>query len=227
MTSTSPARPCLRPLPRSFYDRDVVAVAPELIGVLLVRRTEDGLCTGRIVEAEAYLAAGDSASHSFAGRRNKNASMFGPPGHAYVYPIHSRVCFNVVTEPAGIGSAVLIRAVEPLAGVPLMQRRRGCERIRDLARGPARLCEAFAITRALDGWDLTTGESLWLARDEALPLEPTDPRRHSMHGAAAACSPQIERTARIGVTSAHDLPLRFALADCPFVSGRRRSGPCG
>ncbi|MEP0847116.1 MAG: DNA-3-methyladenine glycosylase [Phycisphaerae bacterium] len=205
MNSKRSARPHLRPLPRSFYDRDVLAVAQELIGVLLVRRAEDGLCAGRIVEAEAYLAAGDSASHSFAGRKNKNASMFGPPGHAYVYPIHSRVCFNVVTEPAGVGSAVLIRAVEPVDGVPLMQNRRGCERLRDLARGPARLCEAFAITRALDGWDLTTGDALWLAKDE------TD-------------SPQelpIERTTRIGVTSAHDLPLRFILAGSPFVSGAR------
>lgn len=207
MNSKRSARPHLRPLPRSFYDRDVLAVAQELIGVLLVRRAEDGLCAGRIVEAEAYLAAGDSASHSFAGRKNKNASMFGPPGHAYVYPIHSRVCFNVVTEPAGVGSAVLIRAVEPVDGVPLMQNRRGCERLRDLARGPARLCEAFAITRALDGWDLTTGDALWLAKDE------TD-------------SPQelpIERTTRIGVTSAHDLPLRFILAGSPFVSGARRA----
>src|SRR5262245_22834885 len=99
------------PLARGFYDRDVVTVARELLGKLLVRRVGGGLTVGRIVEAEAYLATGDPASHGYRGRTRRNASMFGPPGHAYVYSIHSRWCLNTVTEPVGRSSAVLLRAV--------------------------------------------------------------------------------------------------------------------
>jgi DNA-3-methyladenine glycosylase len=203
------SRMCDSPLPRDFYDRDVAAVARELLGKLLVRRLGGRVTVGRIVEAEAYLAAGDSASHSFRGQTPRNAAMFGPPGHAYVYAIHSRWCLNVVTEPAGTPSAVLLRAVEPLAGVAAMQRRRGVEPLRDLARGPARLCEAFAVDRALNGLDLTHGRSLWIA--EAAEPPPANS--------------EVLVTPRIGVTSAHELPLRFALAGNPFVSGRKSSTP--
>jgi DNA-3-methyladenine glycosylase len=199
---------CARPLRRGFYDRDVVTVARELLGTCLVRTTEAGLVAGRMVEVEAYLAADDPANHAYRGRSRRNASMFGPPGHAYVYAIHSRWCLNAVTEPEGVPSAVLIRAVEPLAGLDLMRKRR---RMRakegrsisdsDLARGPARLCEAFAIDRTLDGWDLTRGAQLWIARDSA-PLDPD----------AITASP------RVGVTSACDEPLRFYIAGSPFVS---------
>jgi len=198
------------PLPRSFYDRDVVVVARELLGKLLVRQVRGRLTVGRIVEAEAYLGRGDPANHSYRGQTRRNTSMFGPPGHAYVYPIHSRYCLNAVTEPAGTPSAVLLRAVEPLEGVAAMQRRRETEVLRDLARGPGRLCEAFAVDRALDGYDLTLGRELWIA-------EPDAP--------AAPCETIV--TPRIGVTSAHDLPLRFALANCPYVSGRRSLMPLG
>jgi len=214
------------PLPRRFYDRNVVTVARDLLGQRLVRVTPDGRTVGRIVEVEAYLPRDDPANHAYGGKTRRNASMFGPPGHAYVYAIHSRWCLNAVTEPAGVASAVLIRAVEPLAGVELMRERRsaraachdgtvpersaqgGChgragrESLRDLARGPARLCEAFAIDRALDGWDLTRGEALWI--DDA--------------GDGAPPPREIAVSRRIGVTSAHDLPLRFYLADSPFVS---------
>jgi DNA-3-methyladenine glycosylase len=192
------------PLPRDFYDRHVVTVARELLGKLLVRRVGASLTVGRIVETEAYLSAGDSASHGDRGRTRRNASMFGPPGHAYVYAIHSRWCLNAVTEPEGTSSAVLLRALEPLVGVAAMQRRRGIEALRDLARGPARLCEALAIDRALDGCDLTRGRGLWIADGQALDL----PRL------------VMTVTPRIGVTSAHDLPLRFAAVGNPFVSGR-------
>ena len=196
-------------LPRAFYDRDVVTVARELLGKLLVRRIGRALTVGRIVETEAYLAAEDTANHSHRGRTRRNASMFGPPGHAYVYAIHARWCLNAVTEPEGTASAVLIRAVEPLRGVLAMRRRRRTDALRDLTRGPGRLCEAFAIDRALDGCDLTRGRGLWVA-----------PRDH-------ADDPpfQVLVTPRIGVTSAHDLPLRFAVAGSPFVSGRRARLP--
>ena len=197
-----------KPLPRVFYDRDVVTVARELLGKTLVRTAPEGAATGRIVEVEAYLAEGDPANHAHRGRTRRNASMFGPPGHAYVYAIHARFCLNAVTEAVDVPSAVLVRAVEPLEGVELMARRRGTSRERDLARGPARLCEAFAVDRGLDGWDLTRGEQLWIADDAQGPPN----------------SLQIATATRVGVSSAANRLLRFFLADSPFVSKRPRPG---
>ncbi|MEO8494433.1 MAG: DNA-3-methyladenine glycosylase, partial [Planctomycetota bacterium] len=161
---------------------------------------------GRIVETEAYLACEDSASHSFRGRTRKNATMFGPPGCAYVYPIHSRYCMNAVTEARGIASAVLIRALEPLAGIDLMQQRRGTDNLLDLCRGPARLCEALAVDRSLDGWNMTRGGRLWIANDNS----------------AESRAIRITTSARIGVTFAHAAPLRFFIDGSPFVSGPKR-----
>ena len=186
-------------LSERFYNRDVVRVAKDLIGCTLWRRSRAGLTTGRIVETEAYLSANDSASHSFKGVGRKNSSMFGPPGHSYVYTIHARQCFNVVTQPEGRGSAVLIRAVAPISGVALMSERRRTEAVRDLCRGPARLCEAFEIGRVFDGWDLTIGKRLWITASTDRPL--------------------VKTSVRIGVTSAWDLQLRFFEPDNAFVSG--------
>jgi len=195
-----------RPLPQKFYNRHAADVARDLLGKVLVRKTAAGVLRGRILEAEAYLAADDSACHASRGKTRKNASMFGPPGHAYVYPIHSRYCFNVVTEPEGVASAVLIRSVEPLDGLELMQARRGRQRPRDLASGPARLCEAFDIDRRLDGWDLTLGRQLWIIDDGAPPV----------------LDESVGRSSRIGVTSAEHLPLRFYIRSHALVSGPRR-----
>ena len=192
-------------LPRGFFERDVELVAQQLLGKLLVRRNREGTCVGRIVETEAYLAEGDSACHSFRGKTNKNATMFGRPGLVYVYPIHARYCMNAVTEATGRASAVLIRAVEPLAGIEIMQRRRGTDKLIDLCRGPARLCEALGVDRRLDGWDFTRGQRLWLA---------TDPTRVE--------TSQIRRSVRIGVTSAQEAELRFYVAENRFVSGPRK-----
>jgi DNA-3-methyladenine glycosylase len=182
----------------------VTLVAQEVLGKLLVRKEGRRLAVGRIVEAEAYLACGDDACHASKGRNRKNGAMFGPPGHAYVYVIHARHCVNLVTEPEGVPSAVLVRALEPISGLDLMHERRGTEAILDLARGPARLCEALAIDRALDGWDLTRGQKLWLADDPA------------------AAPFEIRTSPRIGVTSAFDLPLRFYVAGNRFVSKLKR-----
>jgi len=195
-----------RPLPREFYNRDPIKVARELLGKLLLRQAPDGLTAGIIVEVEAYLARNDPANHAFRGLTRRNASMFGPPGHAYVYAIHSRWCLNAVTEPVGVPSAVLIRAVEPRQGLSLMRSRRGIDDPRLLARGPGRLCEAFAIDRSLDGCDLTVAERLWIAD------EPTE------------LPVRIETATRVGVTSAQQRRLRFFVADNPFVSkpGRPR-----
>jgi DNA-3-methyladenine glycosylase len=131
--------------------------------------------------------------------------MFGPPGHAYVYVIHARHCLNFVTEAAGRPSAILIRAIEPLDGIVSMQERRGTELLLDLARGPARLCEALHIDRRQDGHDLTLGRELWISEDRELSGIPLP----------------IVKSPRIGVTSAHGRLLRFYLAGSPYVSGKR------
>jgi len=187
-----------------FYERDPAVVARDLVGKRLWRETSAGLCGGRIVEVEAYLSRRDPACHAARGMTRRNASMFGPPGHAYVYMIHHRWCLNAVTEPAGTPSAVLIRAIEPLDGLALMHQRRRTDIVRDLARGPARLCEALAIDRTYDGWDLTAGRELWIADDH----EPPDGRQ------------RVVRSGRIGISSAQRRLLRFYLADNRFVSGR-------
>jgi len=194
------------PLAREFYDRPTVDVARELLGKQLVRDGDSGLLRGRIVEVEAYLATGDPACHAARGRNRKNASMFGPPGTSYVYAIHARWCFNVVTESPEVPCAVLIRALEPLEGHASMHARRGVDRTLDLARGPARLCQALDIDRRLDGWDLTRGEALWIAADPAVTPADAD----------------IGISGRIGISSAQEIPLRFFLRDVAFVSGPRR-----
>lgn len=194
------------PLSREFYNRDAVTVARDLLGKLMLRETEAGLAGGRIVETEAYLGGDDPASHSYRGKSNRNAVMFGPPGFLYVYTIHSRFCMNAVTEEEGKPTAVLIRACEPLFGIELMQRRRGKEKLTELTTGPARLCESLAVDRRLNGWDLTLGREIWLAVDPG----------------PAPVVTAVLTTVRIGVTSAKDERLRFCYENNPFVSGPKR-----
>ena len=196
-----------QPLPAEFYSAPTVCVAKKLLGTLLCRRSRAGLVVGRIVETEAYLAENDSACHAAVGPNRKNASMFGPPGRAYVYTIHARQCVNIVTDAPGTGSAVLIRAVEPLLGFPLMEQRRRTTVARDLCRGPARLCEAFSIGREFDGWDLSIGRRLWLAQNKSTAAND-----------AEDIAP-VWMTTRIGVTSAEDLRLRFICEQQAWVSG--------
>jgi DNA-3-methyladenine glycosylase len=190
-------------LPPQFYCRETVHVARDLLGKLLVRRSRQGMTSGRIVEVEAYLHENDPACHASRGCTPSNRAMFGPPGRAYVYPIHSRYCLNVVTMQRGIACAVLIRAVEPLEGVELMRQRRQRESLLELARGPARLCEAFAVDRQLDHWDLTRGCRLWICQGPDVGLS----------------DEEIGQSVRIGVTAAHDLPLRYFVQHSPYVSG--------
>jgi len=216
-------------LPRDFYDRPPAKIARDLLGKLLWRETPEGICGGRIVEVEAYEGAKDSAAHSYRGKTPRNGSMFGPPGHAYVYAIHSRWCLNAVTEPEGVATAVLIRAIEPLFGLELMTRRRSQSLLarrarlaekakgssppspailikpRDLCRGPACLCEALAINRRQDGWDLTLGSGLWIEADPGFKL----------------ASRQITRSPRIGISTARERLLRFHVRSNQFVSGSR------
>jgi DNA-3-methyladenine glycosylase len=197
------------PLSRDFYARHPAVVARELLGKRLIRQIGERISAGRIIEVEAYLSSRDPACHATRGMTRKNASMFGPAGHAYVYMIHARWCLNAVTEDVGLASAVLIRAIEPLEGIDLMHERRSVEDPRDLARGPARLCEALAVSKIHDGWDLTVGRELWIAEDPELNGGPL----------------RIARSPRIGISSAQHRLLRFYLADNPYVSGRRTIRP--
>ena len=197
----------MRPLARSFFDRDARRVARQLLGKVLVRNDEVTL-TARIVEVEVYLGEKDPAAHAAAGRTLRNSVIFGPPGHAYVYFIYgNHYCLNVSCEPEGKAGCVLFRALEPLSGIEEMARARHVEistpkDLQKLTTGPGRLCEAFGITRARDNdCDLTSSaNSLWIGDDG-----------YSARG--------IMTTPRIGITKAADIPLRYLLADNPFVSG--------
>ena len=192
------------PLARAFYDRPTLDVARDLIGKTLLRRTVEGVTGGMIVETEAYVAAIDPSAHAYRGETQRNRSMFGEPGIAYVYRSYGiHYCLNVVTEGAGIASAVLIRAIRPQVGVELMRQRRGSQIAdRDLARGPGRLCQALALTTADDGTDLL-GSNLWLTETPGL------------EGALP-----IATTPRVGITQAADWPWRFVVAGDPYVSAR-------
>ena len=162
-------------LPRDFFARDTLIVARDLLGHRLVRLLGggDARLSGRIVEVEAYVGENDEACHASRGRTERNAPMFGPPGHAYVYFIYGMYhCFNVVTERDGYAAAVLIRALEPLEGLELMRELRGRRPDLPLTSGPARLCQALDIDRRLDGADLCAPDaSLFLERDAVVPDE--------------------------------------------------------
>jgi DNA-3-methyladenine glycosylase len=190
------------PLPVSFFQRPVAEVAQDLLGRVLVSRLGGALVAGRIVETEAYLGAGDPASHAWKGRRTpRNEALFGTAGTWYVYRSYGmHWCANLVTAPADAGGAVLLRAVEPVAGLEEMRRRRGGTADRVLCAGPGRLAQSLAITRAVDGMAQARATGLWVVEGEAL-------------GAGG-----VERTPRIGITRAADWPLRFAVAGTRWAS---------
>lgn len=188
------------PLPPSFYDRATEAVARDLLGAVLEHRTAEGTVRGRIVETEAYLGPHDPACHAAAGLTARTRTLHGSPGTAYVYFIYGmHWCFNAVTREAGHGSAVLVRALEPLSGLELMRRRRRVERDADLTSGPARLCDALSITREQDGVRLDRG-SLRILCGADVPDE------------------DVMITPRIGIRKAADWPLRFFVRANRFVS---------
>ena len=190
------------PLARAELPIDTVALARYLIGKILMRELPEGIASGRIVETEAYVV-GDAAGHAYRGMTGRNRSLFLAPGHAYVYLAYGRsYMLNVSSEMPGIGAGVLIRALEPLQGIAIMQLNRGTERLRDLARGPGRLAASLRIDRRLDGLDLCQKGPLWLGRGDHEPGE-------------------IGQSIRIGVTRDANRLLRFYLRDNPFVSGPR------
>jgi len=191
-----------------FFQQSTIEVAQSLLGKQLVTLIDGKITSGCIVETEAYLFEDDSACHAARGVTPSNRSMFSDAGIAYVYPIHAQCCFNVVTQKAGEGTAVLVRSLRPMAGVATMIRRRGCDQLRDLCRGPGRICQAMGITRALDGHDLSQGDQVWIEAADVLELN----------------SESVRATERIGVTSAKQKKLRFVVAGNRYVSGPARLG---
>lgn len=193
------------PLPRSFYSRSPDAVARDLLGKILARRLPGQSLAGRIVEVEAYFGKDDPAAHSAAGKTARNAVLFGPPGHAYVYFIYGmHSCVNVSCEPEGQAGCVLLRALEPLSGTDTMAQFRGLSdsaRPRILTSGPGRLCQALGITRAShNGLDLTDPASELQILDDGFRPE------------------KITATPRIGIRKAVENPHRFVIEGNRFVS---------
>jgi len=197
-----------RLIPREFYDRDPRRVSRELLGKVLVRRDGDNVLAARIVEVEAYLGEDDAAAHSFAGRTARNAVLFGPPGYAYVYFIYgNHYCLNVSCLPDGVAGGILFRAVEPLVGMEQMARSRNVSinSARDLRKLTS------GITRERDnGKDLTSARSDLFVADDGYRVG------------------RVLTTARIGITKAAGLPLRYLIAGNEFVSGAKmRNAPNG
>src|SRR5277367_1004345 len=189
-----------RALDRAELPVDTAELARFLIGKMLVRILAEGAAGGRIVETEAY-GVGDPAGHAYRGMTPRNRALFLERGHAYVYLAYGvSFMLNLSSETPGVGAGVLIRAIEPTIGVAIMERNRGAERARDLARGPGRLCEALSIDRRLDGIDLCQAGPLWLGSD-------------------GLASGEIGRGKRIGITRAADSLLRFYVRGNRFVSG--------
>ncbi len=200
---TAAASPLPRRLKRTELPTETRRLARFLIGKTLVHETAEGRTSGRIVETEAYVV-GDAAGHAFVGETVRNRSLFLERGHAYVYFSYGmHWCFNVSAETPRVGAGVLIRALEPIEGIALMQQRRGTTRQLDLARGPGRLAQAMGIDRRLDGHDLCSRGALWL-------------------GDAVQPAKKVGVSVRIGITKEAHRLLRFYERANPFVSGSAR-----
>jgi DNA-3-methyladenine glycosylase len=183
----------MTPLPRSFFANSPLEVGPLLLGKVLCHEREGVLTSGRIVEVEAYLGSEDPASHAYHGMTRRNRVMFGPPGHAYVYFTYGKhFCVNAVTDREGVPSALLIRALKPLAGIEAMKERRLRNKERDLTSGPGKLAQALAIDARANGLDLTR-RPLWIGDD----------------GGGSGLPYEITR--RIGIERGVDLPYRFVV----------------
>jgi len=190
-----------RILPRDFYDRDTEIVAQEMLGAIIECTTPDGIASAMIVETEAYIGEHDLACHAAAGLTKRTEPLYGPPGVSYVYFIYGvHWCLNAVTRAAGLPSAVLVRAVEPVSGLTLMRERRGDKpKPIDLTNGPGKLCEALGINGSHNGLTL-----------QQKPLVIREGRRVD--------ASEIETTPRIGISRAVDWPLRYLIRGNPCVS---------
>lgn len=210
-TNESVAPPARRsrfgaPLPPAFYDRPTELVARDMLGAVMECTTPEGRVSGRIVETEAYLGPHDAACHAVAGRTRRTHHLFGPPGRAYVYLIYGMYwCFNAVTLAGGHGSAVLVRALEPLDGVELMRTRRpSARRDVDLTNGPSKLCAALGVTGP---------------EHDGVPLQRAP---LVVRAGAPVDDDAVVVTPRIGITRAVDEPLRWLVRDSDFVSATPR-----
>lgn len=191
-------------IPRAFYERDTLHVARELLGQILVRETDEGLVRGMIVETEGYLGEKDDAAHSYKGKSERVRVQYGAAGMAYIYMIYGMYnCLNITTGPEGVPEVVLIRALEPVAGIELMEKRRRTDKFRHLCSGPGKLCMAMDIDRSLYGADLCSEGQLYLEYGQ---------------------KPQaITSSKRIGIDYAlmcREKPWRFTITGNPHVSVR-------
>ncbi|HJY55756.1 MAG TPA: DNA-3-methyladenine glycosylase [Streptosporangiaceae bacterium] len=218
-------------MPREFFARLSVPVAPDLLGCVLEHQTEAGLVAVELTEVEAYAGASDPASHAYRGKTARNAVMFGPPGHAYVYFTYGmHFCVNLVCLGNGSASAVLLRAGRVIEGEELARARRtrGTTKIpfRDLARGPARLCQALDIDLSLDGADVCVPDSplrmRWpeagtTARSAAVLARGDDPPKPPRE--------KVVSGPRVGISAAAEVPWRFWVEGDPTVSAYRPAVP--
>ena len=191
----------MNPLPRDFYARGAKSVARELLGCVLETKVGGQLTSGRIVEVEAYVGPHDPAAHGYQARRTqRNEALFGPPGTSYVYFIYGMYwCVNAVAETVDYPAGVLIRALEPIDGTSLMERRRGVAKPRDLCSGPGKLCQALGITGSMNARSL-------------------DSKQLRIVGPGAGKPAKIQSTARIGISRAVDWPLRFIESGSRWLS---------
>lgn len=191
-------------LKREFYEQDTLTVAQQLLGKVLVRKSEEGETRGIIVETEAYLGERDKAAHSYKAKKDGRVNIqYSRGGFAYVYLIYGMYCcMNVVTQVEGVAECVLIRALEPCGGIEIMNSRRKTDKLKNLCSGPGKLCMAMAIDRSLYGADLL-GEQLYIQDAPPVPKE------------------DIVKSKRINIDyaeEAKDFPYRFTIKDNPFVS---------
>ena len=191
-------------LVKKFYMCDGLEAAEKLLGKLLVHKSEDGITIGRIAELEAYMGESDKGCHAYGGKRTERTKvLYGEGGHAYVYLIYGMYnCMNIIVNEENIPHCIFIRALEPISGIELMQKRRGTDKLKNLCNGPGKLCIAMGITRELYGEDLC-GDRLWLEDD--------------------GCKPEIVRSKRINIDYAEeaaDFEWRFAIKDSKFLSAK-------
>lgn len=186
-------------LPRKFYNRDTITVAKELLGKYLVHEEEEGITAGMIVETEAYIGIDDPACHATFGKTTRNEPMFGECGFTYIYFIYGMYyCLNIVTEEVGKPCACLIRALEPIAGIEIMKKRRNTTDIKQLTNGPSKLCQALGLSIKHNRMDITK-KPLYIKKSNYKPLK-------------------IIETTRIGIKKGLDRNWRFYIADNEFVS---------
>ncbi|MDH4199391.1 MAG: DNA-3-methyladenine glycosylase [Spirochaetia bacterium] len=188
-------------LAESFYKQDTISLAKNLLGKIFIRKLDGQILAGKIVETEAYHQQGDPSCHAHNGKTRRNAVMFEPPGHLYVYFTYGmHYCMNIVAEPEGIAAAVLIRSLEPLEGIEMMQKLRGNKiECKNLCNGPAKLCQAFDITKQQNGYFLE-GKDIFIS------------------DAPSIAEQDIVITTRIGISQGKELPWRFYIKNNMYVS---------